>query len=410
MPYVAKDDIILQIENEINFIQGNSTKYELFLYKDFIGNSLNLNEPTSYMVAVFSGDTKVLQYSYPSIAGVGDILNVYRTQGQGEIEFTVSEQQTLNITPGALFAEVTIMYENYYPAPKTYIFPRIKLGEVVAGDGGVTDPDSGTGGGNNNGSISYSAIEPQFMVESTTGDNPSQAGTMSLNSNVPALVNEIVFRNLDARNTRITILENFLMNRIGLEGVNGIITIKDNEPTNMYAIYKILDWERIDITAGNGDADNSDGIKVTVSLENKSYGPGVSKNLWEVGQNISFELDAIGIAKSELTPDGINTYVDKNLNPIATSGDSALTGITISYSPYYDSYVAIEVNGISVEIGDGVKDKDAYFSGNNGLTAAKIEEIRGGDQLIWNGSSAGFDLEAGDEVNLIYEVNEDDLR
>lgn len=408
MPYVAKDDIILQLENEINFIQGNSTKYELFLYKDFIGNALNLNEPTSYMVAIYSGDTKVLQYSYPSMAGVGDILNVYRTQGQGEIEFTISEQQTLNVIPGSIFAEVTVMYENFYPAPKTYIFPRIKLGEVVAGEDGVTDPNSG--GNTNNNGVSYSAIEPQFMIESTSGENPSGAGMMSVNTNVPANVNEIIFRNLDSRNTRITILENFLMNRIGLEGINGIITIKDTEPTNMYAIYKILDWERIDITAGNGDADNSDGIKITVSLENKSYGPGVSKNLWEVGQNISFELDAIGIAKSELTPDGINTYVDKNLNPIATSGDNALTGITISYSPYYDSYVAIEVNGISIELGDGTKDKDAYFSGNNGLTAAKIEEIRSGDQLIWNGVIAGFDLEAGDEVNLIYEVNEDDLR
>lgn len=410
MPYVAKDDIILQLENETNFIQGNATKFELFLYKDFIGNALNLNEPTSFHVAIFSGDIKVLQYSYPLAMAVGGNLNVYRSQGLGELEFTMTEQQSLSIKPGAIFAEVTVMYENYYPAPKTYIFPRIKLGEAVAGEGGVTDPGNGTGGNGNNGGSSYSALEPVFMIESTDGTNPTTSGMMSMNDNVPALVNEIVFRNLDSRNTRVTILENFLMNRIQLEDVRGILTIKDTAETNMYAIYKILGWERIDITAGNGDADNSDGIKVIVSLENKSYGPGVTKNLWEVGQNISFELDAIGITKSELTPDGINTYVDKNLNPVATTGDTALTGITISYSPYYDSYVAIEVNGISIELGDGTKDKDAYFSGNNGLTAAKIEEIRAGDQLIWNGTLAGYDLEVGDEINLIYEVNEDDLR
>lgn len=409
MPYVAKDDIILNIENEINFIQGNATTYNLFLYKDFIGNALNLNEPTSYHVAIFSGDIKVLQYSYPLAAGVGGILNVKRTEGNGEIEFNISEQQGLYISPGQIFAEVTVMYENYYPAPKTYIFPRIKLGEVVAGEGGIGGGNN-SGGGSGTPTVVYSPIEPQFTIESTNSLEPTGPGYMSMNSNVPAMVNEMIFRNLDSRNTRITILENFLMNRIGLEDVRGVITIKDNDPTNMYAIYKILGWERIDITAGNGDADNSDGIKVIVSLENKSYGPGVTKNLWEVGQNISFALDAIGIAKSELTPDGINTYVDKNLNPVATSGDEAATGITISYSPYYDSYVAIEVNGISIELGDGVKDKDAYFSGNNGLTAAKIEEIRAGDQLIWNGGSAGYDLEAGDEVNLIYEVNEDDLR
>ena len=409
MPYVAKDDIILQLDNETNFIQGNSTTYELFLFKDFIGNPINLNEPTSFHVALFNGDIKLLQYSDPMSMAVSGSLNAYKSEGEGKLSFTVTEQHALNIPPGPIFAEVTVMYENYYPAPKTYIFPRIKIGESVAGDGGVPGDggtDGGTGGGTGGGTIN----EPMFTVEHVDGTWPTNAGFMSFNSNVPAEVNSIVFRNLDSNNTRITSLENFLMNRIALDGVSGIITIKDNEPTNMYAIYKILDWERVDITAGNGDADNSDGIKITVTMENKSYGPGVTKNLWEIGQEVNFNLDAIGISRSELNPDGINTYVDKNINPNNTSGDTALTGVTISYSPYYDSYVTVEVNGISVEIGDGVKDVAAYFSGNNGLTAAKIEEIRAGDQLIWNGTLAGYDLEEGDEINLIYEVNADDLR
>jgi hypothetical protein len=410
MAYVAKDDIILELQNEVNFVQGNETVFELFLYKDFIGNPLNLNEPTSFHAAIFSGDQKVLQYSYPLRTTVSDSLNVFRSEGEGRVSFTVTDQQALSIKPGQIHVEFTVLYENYYPAPKSYIFPRLLLGEVVAGEGGNTgEPNPGTGGGGT--SVVLSPLEPRFMIESIADENPTTAGMMSMNSNVPASVTQMTFRNLDSRNTRITILENFLTNRIGLEDITGIITIKDvDTSTNMYAIYKILDWERIDITAGNGDADNSDGIRILVSLEDKSYGPGVTKNLWEVGQDISFELDAVGITRSELTPDGISTYVDKNLNPIATTGDESPTGITISYSPYYDSYVTIEVNGISVELGDGTKDKDAYFSGNHGLTAAKIEEIRAGDQLIWNGTLAGYDLEEGDEVNLIYEVAEDDLR
>jgi hypothetical protein len=70
----------------------------------------------------------------------------------------------------------------------------------------------------------------------------------------------------------------------------------------------------------------------------------------------------------------------------------------------------VEVNGISVEVGDGTTDKATYFSGNNGLTATAIEEIRSGDQLIWNGNIAGYDLEIDDEINLIYEARADDLR
>jgi len=69
----------------------------------------------------------------------------------------------------------------------------------------------------------------------------------------------------------------------------------------------------------------------------------------------------------------------------------------------------VEVNGISVELGDGVKTRSAYFSSNNGLTAAAINSLRAGDELIWNGVIAGFDLESGDEINLIYEASADDV-
>ena len=178
----------------------------------------------------------------------------------------------------------------------------------------------------------------------------------------------------------------------------------------MYSIYKIEGWQRVDLTPGNGDYDDSDGIKIQVSLEASSTGPGVTQTIWQVGQKITYELDAHGITGQELLPNGILTYVDKNVNPEATSGDEAPTGITMSYSPYQDSYVTVEVNGISVEVGDGLKDKDAYFSGDNGVTATTIEEIRLGDELFWNGNIAGFDLETGDEINLIYEAKAEDLR
>jgi hypothetical protein len=70
----------------------------------------------------------------------------------------------------------------------------------------------------------------------------------------------------------------------------------------------------------------------------------------------------------------------------------------------------VEVNGISVDLGNNTKNATCYFSGNNGVTPVAYEEIRSGDQLIWNGNIAGFELEEGDEINLIYEVNVDDLR
>jgi len=247
------------------------------------------------------------------------------------------------------------------------------------------------------------------MIEFVNGNNPTQPGRVSVNSNTPELVTSIIFRNLDNNGIRLASLENFLIKRISNEKINGTISILDLASTNMYAIYKILDWGRLDLTPGNGDADDSDGIYISVSLETKSSGPGVTKTLWEVGQSVTYTLDAYGITGLAVKPDGVLTYLDKEINPAPTAGDNSPTGITLTYTPYQDSYVMVEVNGISVELGDGVKTRSAYFSSNNGLTAAAINSLRAGDELIWNGVIAGFDLESGDEINLIYEASADDV-
>lgn len=413
MAYVAKDDIIVSVEAELNFIQGTPQSYEIILFKDFIGNPLNLSEPTSFHVALYSGDDKIIQYSNPRTFGVSDILNVDLVNQTGKIDFIIDDNQSVYIPSGDLYAEVSVIFENYYPQPKTYVFPKIKIGSAINNPNiSVGNGDSGDNGGgsSDNNQTAISHKNGMFTIESINGDYPTSPGFVSVDAMEPGLVGSFTFRNLDENNIRLVALENFLTKRISSDEINGVITIIDTDPTNMYAIYKIDSWERIDITPGNGDADDSDGIKINVSLEASSTGPGVTKSNWEVGQKITFELDAHGITGSSILSDGILTYVDKNINPISTLGDYQSTGVTMSYSPYQDSYVNIEVNGVSVVLGDGVKDTDSYFSGDGGITPTRIEEIRAGDELYWNGSFAGFDLETGDEINLIYEAKSDDLR
>ena len=61
MAIVAKDDLIISIDGEFNFIQGTPQQYEITVFKDFIGNELNLSEPTSFHVGIYSGDDKAIQ-------------------------------------------------------------------------------------------------------------------------------------------------------------------------------------------------------------------------------------------------------------------------------------------------------------------------------------------------------------
>lgn len=412
MAYVAKDDIIAFIEGESNFIQGNSQTYEIILYKDFIGSILNLNQPTSFNVAIFVEDKKVLQFSRPSVSGVSVDLDVDLTNDTGKISFEINESNSTHLTPGKIFAQVSVYYENYYPQPKNYVFPRMLLGEVINNPNidNQNPPDNNTG----ETIIEKVSTNGEFLIEYVDGSNPSDNGMVSLDSSDPLGVGSIIFRNLDKNGIRLASLENFLIQRIDGDKINGVITISDLGDSNLYAIYKIQAWERLDLTVGNGDSENSDGIKITVSPEMVSSGPGVTESVWKAGQLITYSADAHGITNASVilpdVPDGILTYVDKNINPIASNGNSSATGVFMTYSPYQDSYVMVEVNGLSVEVGDGNKNSSAYFSGNNGLVASSIEEIRHGDQLFWNGEIAGYELEVGDEINLIYEAKSDDLR
>jgi len=406
MAYVANDDIIAFIQEEINVISGNSQTYDIILYKDYIGTILNLNQPTSFGVAVFIEDRKVLQYAEPPIPGVSSQLTVDRAGNSGKISFNIDESQSLNLGAGTLSVQVSVFYENYYPQSKSYVFPILTLGSLVSN----SNPN---GGGNNNGGnntttiIQKSSVEGIFQIEAINGSNPNFQGSVTVNSKIPSEVTSIIFKNLDSNGIRLSSLENFLINRV-TNGAAGVITIFDMEATNMYAIYGINSWERLDLIPGGGDDQDVDGIKIYVNLETRSTGPGVTRTLWEIGQEITFQLDANSTAVG-LTAEGILTFVDKNINPIEAIGNYSNTGIQLTYNPYASSYINVEVNGITVEVGDGNRDKDSYFSNDGGDTASNIENILAGYILYWNGDISGYNLEIGDEISLTYEATRSDI-
>ncbi len=109
-------------------------------------------------------------------------------------------------------------------------------------------------------------------------------------------------------------------------------------------------------------------------------------------------------AEPDVIFSGTKAFVrwDKARNPHATVGNYADTGLDISRTPALDSYVAVLVNGIQYELGDGVRTKDCYFSNDSGATARLIKDIVAGDSLFWNGLIAGFNLATTDEVDFDY--------
>lgn len=100
---------------------------------------------------------------------------------------------------------------------------------------------------------------------------------------------------------------------------------------------------------------------------------------------------------------GVATDDDLDQVPNVTSSDGDATGVFITHTPFGDGLVQVTVNGLSSNIGDGVTTLSCYFSADGGTTARNIADIEGGDQLYWNGSIAGYELDGTDLVDVIYD-------
>jgi len=100
---------------------------------------------------------------------------------------------------------------------------------------------------------------------------------------------------------------------------------------------------------------------------------------------------------------GVGTGIDLNKISTVTETDGDSTGIAITFTPFHDSIVTVKVNGVEINLGDGVKTEAAYFSSDAGSTARSIANITAGDLLYWNGSIAGYELDATDDIDISYQ-------
>jgi hypothetical protein len=61
-------------------------------------------------------------------------------------------------------------------------------------------------------------------------------------------------------------------------------------------------------------------------------------------------------------------------------------------------------NGVQLDVGNGVKTRECYFSGDGGATARTFPALQAGDFLYWNGSIAGYQIAASDVFAFAFNV------
>lgn len=85
-------------------------------------------------------------------------------------------------------------------------------------------------------------------------------------------------------------------------------------------------------------------------------------------------------------------------------GNSQSTGLFPSEDPTENSGFYVQVNGVVIDLGNGVLNRSAYFSEDGGITAIEIKDIGTQSELYWNASVANYILSPSDRITFEYEI------
>lgn len=220
-------------------------------------------------------------------------------------------------------------------------------------------------------------------------------------------------------NSEVILFHQFTRN-VFLDGLDPG-TSKSNTAATASTTYTILKNSAITIGTIVYDASGTDGaISITADEldllfeigDTISVSAPASPDSTHAEINISLKCEvmtnAIRLAALQSQIDDTDTTVtpvtaDLDLTASVTSsdGDAAYSG-SLTSDP--NGRVLVFINGIQETVGDAVKTKVFYFSSDAGTTARAFSTIASGDTLHFNGSVAGFELDASDRLDLIYET------
>ena len=390
MGQVTQNDIIANLAALSNFTQASSKTYTINLYRNTVGVNLRSNGASTISISVVDTGGAVL--SIFSTTTIGTNLPLSVSSANGSLTFTIPVTASAYYPPGKIYAKITIIYSSFFPRGITYNLPNLELGTVaLSASGGVGLT-----------ATSLALLKPSYTLESLNGtQNPGLNGKAVLDSGIPSAITKIKLSNLDSNGLRLSELENFLI-KLTSEGARGRFKIINKSHTSMYALYKITTWSRIDTYAGTSgvDTEDNDAIQINLTFETVSSGTAALQSVFQVGNLLSYETDSQGILLEDIP---IWTKEDEEKTSSVTSGNYAQTGIFLTSKPHPSGTLVVDVNGLRATVGNAVKTKDCYFSRDTGTTALSLNVLAIGDQLIWNGVIAGYELDATDKIDILYE-------
>ncbi len=111
--------------------------------------------------------------------------------------------------------------------------------------------------------------------------------------------------------------------------------------------------------------------------------------------------DSVNVSSSGIKSAVLNEVYEAPTGSSA-GGTDFDTGITLSDTPAGDSRVLVFVNGVKETVSYGAKTSHFWFEPAGGGSARAAADIVATDELHFNPTGAGYDLDTNDEIELVY--------
>jgi hypothetical protein len=326
------------------------------------------------------------------------------------------------------------------PASLQYITGTEAVGKVLTSDAlgnaswefpvGGNPPDNVTIGLNTAGELEILAIPGATTADNgltMTLDNIQLGGNLIQNTSINGVIETYNFEVVQVNYLTLSSSEALFETASGRLTMDSMLSCELNSLGNDLRLTTGPGVSNMYISTDSGSITFTwtDGISTSNTFELSQTGNVFTDNIEEKG--ISYAAD-YSLANSipnnpRWIPD--KDYVDSAISNVAVqvippedkfmlsilsgSGDEELATLdTITYTPVNGCYVEVKYNGIEYEVGNGIKTKSFYFSGDGGVTARGFlnthpnGQVQAGDELYFNQSIAGFILESNFRISLMY--------
>ena len=368
MPSVNRQNVYLILEDKKTIIRGQSQTIVLDLHRNYVGNLIDLNQiyDLTYKLNSSNGaEIKTGSFRLGTVSvGIGDT--------QGQMSFTITGTETLNLPSGDLEIDVVLTDASGQGFNAVTILPKLKVATIA--NAGETLPD---------GSIAGRIVTPNviYSVKSFSEVANPAPSEIILNSDRPVAVNRIRLNNTDDNGKRNALLEQALIRRFDTDNADLSITLTNVNNGGEYAKFKLVSWSRFNVTdlVAADDTEYTDGIQLMVTPEGHSR-TGSDDLEFPIGTSLGLTLDIFSSPAVK-----VQDILTKN---ITFTGGATLTrsGDTVNVA------VPILGNGNIINGVDGTSGTSGT-SGIDGAAGAAGEAGTSGTSGT-NGSS-GINGEAG---------------